>query len=79
MLTSCNLNGRISLNSGRGQLRDHLSRVNCQKKKTYYIKINNQKPSFRKKTKFGELIGLSYINLFCFNCNVYQSERDWNY
>ena len=30
--TSCNLNDHISLNLGRGQSRDHLSRVNCQKK-----------------------------------------------
>ena len=30
--TSCNLNDHISFNLGRGQSRDQLSRVNCQKK-----------------------------------------------
>ena len=35
------LNDYISFNLGRGQSRDHLSGVNCQKKKIFYIKINN--------------------------------------
>jgi len=40
MFTSCKLNDHISCNLGRGQSRDHLSRVNCQKK--IILHINKQ-------------------------------------
>ena len=38
--TSCNLNDHIPFNLGRGRSRDHLSRVNCQRK--IILHINKQ-------------------------------------
>ena len=67
-LKCCNLNDHISFYLGRDQSSDHISGVNCQKKKHFACKQLIRSQDFMKKSKFDKNVqNLTYKPNTCLN------------
>ena len=57
-----NLNDHISFNLGRGRSRDHLSRVNCQKKNILHINKHLEAKFLGKRLNLEKMFKTSHIS-----------------